>query len=127
MKQIDKIEKEKSTLKHELQSATVAVQHSRTELAEKQHECRQLYRALSDEEKKFTNTKKKVDGVMNEKDQIGAEIVKRNEEIEMLTDKRDLTLRALDQGMNYNCLHFSLIFSSDLNIVVLCIFLPQLN
>lgn len=99
MKQIDKIEKEKSTLKHDLLSATVALQHTRTELAEKEHECRQLYRALTDEEKKCTKTKKKVNGVMNEKDQLGSEMVKKNEEIDILKEKRRLELKILDQGM----------------------------
>lgn len=97
-KQIDKIEKEKSALKHELQSATVAVQHARTELAEREHECRQLYRAVAEEERKCTKSVKKVDGVVNEKDILGAEMVKKKQEISLLKDKRALALRALDRG-----------------------------
>lgn len=101
MKQIDKIEKEKSSLKLELQSAVVAVQHARSELAEKEHECRQLHRALVDEEKKCTKTEKRVDGVQNEKDQIGTEIVKKTGEIESMKEKVQLMQRALDRGMKY--------------------------
>lgn len=100
MKQIDKIEKEKSSLKLELQSAVVAVQHARSELAEKEHECRQLHRALADEEKKCTKTEKRVDGVQNEKDQIGGEIVKKKGELETMKEKVQLMQRALDRGMN---------------------------
>lgn len=100
-KQIDKIEKEKTTLKHELQSATVAVQHARSELAEKEHECRQIYRALSDEEKKCTKSVKKIEGVMNEKDQLGAEMEKQKQEIDALNEKRALAMRALDRCMEY--------------------------
>lgn len=102
MKQIDKIEKEKSSLKLELQSAMMAVQHTRSELAEKEHECRQLHRALAEEEKKCMKTEKRVDGVQNEKDQIGSEILKKREEIEAMKEKVQLMQRALDRGMKYS-------------------------
>lgn len=112
MKRIDKIEKEKSSLKLELQSAVVAAQHARTELAEKEHECRQMYRALIDEEKKCTKTVKRVEGVQNEKDQIGTEIVKKNEEIELMKEKMHLMQRALDQGMRNSYSMMKLLSSS---------------
>lgn len=99
MKHIDKIDKEKGSLKLELQSAAVAVQHARSELAEKEHECRQLYRSLADEERKCTKTEKKVEGVQNEKDQIGTEIMKKKGEIGSMKDRVQLMQRALDQGI----------------------------
>lgn len=98
-KQIDKIEKEKNTLKIELQNATVCVQHIRTELTEKEHECRSLYRALSDQEKKCTQLTQKVESIQNDKDLLGAELVKKNEEINTWKDKRELMRNALDRGM----------------------------
>lgn len=97
-KQIDRIEKEKSTLKIDLQSVTVAVQHTRTELAEKEHECRNLYRALADEEKKSTQMEKKVEAMQNEKDLLSAELVKKNDEIKIWEQKRELMITALDRG-----------------------------
>lgn len=106
MKQIDKIEKERGSLKLELQNAVVAVQHARSELAEKEYECRQLHRALADEEKKFMKTEKRVDGVQNEKDQIGGEIVRKREEIESMKEKVQLMQRALDRGMKYSIMKF---------------------
>lgn len=102
LKHIDKIDKEKSSLKLELQSATVAAQHARSELAEKEHECRQLYRALADEERKCTKTEKKVEGVQNEKDQIGTEIMRKKGEIGLMKEKVQLMQRVLDQGINYS-------------------------
>lgn len=102
MKHIDKIDKEKNSMKLELQNATVAAQHARSELAEKEHECRQLYRALSDEERKCTKTEKRVEGVQNEKDQIGTEMVKKTGEIESMKEKVQLMQRALDRGMSYS-------------------------
>lgn len=98
-KQIDKIEKEKNTLKIELQNATVCVQHTRTELTEREHECRSLHRALADQEKKSTQLAQRVDGIQNEKDQLGAELVKKNDEINTWKDKRELMQVALDRGM----------------------------
>lgn len=111
VKQIDRIEKEKSSMKLELQSAVVAVQHARTELAEREHECRQLHRALIDEEKKCTKSEKRVDGVQNEKDQIGTAIVKKTEEIDMMREKVQLMQRALDRGMKHSLMEYSCSFS----------------
>lgn len=121
-KQIDKIEKEKSTLKIELQNATVCVQHIRTELAEKEHECRSLQRALADEEKNANTLAQKVEGIQNEKDHVGAELATRDTECNRWKDKRDLMQCALDRGMPlflrmflFNFAHFSMNFidSSD--------------
>lgn len=98
-KQIDRIEKEKSTLKIELQNATVSYQHIRTELAEREHECRSLYRALTDEEKKCSQMEKKVDGMQNEKDHIGSELVKKTDENRVWEEKRELMKVALDRGL----------------------------
>lgn len=101
-KQIDRIEKEKNTLKLELQSATVALQHARTELNEKEHECRNLYRALADEEKKCAQMTQKVEAIQNEKDHLNAEFVKKKGELEILEEKHELMTLALDRGENHN-------------------------
>lgn len=105
-KQIDRIEKEKSTLKIDLQNAMVTVQHTRTELAEKEHECRNLSRALADEEKKRTQMEKKVEAMQNEKDHLSAELVKKTDEIRLWEDKRELMTVALDRG-NIQYMNFS--------------------
>lgn len=121
-------------MKIELQNATVAAQHTRTELAEKEHECRQLYRTLADEEKKCTKTEKKVEGIQNEKDLMGADIVKKDEEISLLNDKLQLMRTALDRGVqsifqtnefhdlksnviggNFLCIHF--IFQPNISML----------
>lgn len=46
-KQIDKLEKEKTALKLEIQSTNVILQHVRTELKEKKLENEALYKTLS--------------------------------------------------------------------------------
>lgn len=46
-KQIDKMEKEKITLKLEIQNTNVTLQHTRSELKEKKIENERLYKTLS--------------------------------------------------------------------------------
>lgn len=98
LKQIDRIEKEKCTLKLELQNANVALQHTRSELAEKEHECRNLYRTLADEEKKCAQVTQKLDGIQNEKDHLNAELVKQKDELGLMAEKCELMKIALDRG-----------------------------
>lgn len=88
-------------MKLDLQSAAVSVQHIRTELAEKEHECRSMSRALKDEEKKSTQLEKRVEGIQNEKDQLSAEMMKKNEEINLFEEKRELMKYALDRGSRF--------------------------
>lgn len=111
-KQIDRIEKEKSTLKIELQNAIVSVQHIRTELAEKEHECRNLCRALTDEEKRRTQMEKKAELMQNEKDHLSSELVKKTAEINLWQEKREVMITALDRG----------ILKINFNLVFACIF-----
>lgn len=101
IKQIDRIEKEKNTLKLEVQNATVALQHARSEVNEKEHECRNLYRALADEEKKCAQMTQKVDAVQNEKDHLNAELVKKKEELESMEEKHELVILELDRGKSH--------------------------
>lgn len=88
-------------MKLELQNANVALQHTRTELAEKEHECRNLYRTLADEEKKCVQVTQKLDGVQNEKDNLNAELVKKKDELNVMVEKRELMKIALDRGKEH--------------------------
>lgn len=97
-KQVDKLEKEKSSLKTEIQNITVGIQHIRTELAEKEHECMALYKSLADAEKKTTRATQQLEALQKEKDALGIELVKRNDEIQNLNEKLKLMQAALDRG-----------------------------
>lgn len=97
-KHVDKLEKEKSSLKTEIQNITVGIQHIRTELAEKEHECMSLYKSLADAEKKATRATQQSEALQKEKDSIGFELVKRNDEIRNLNEKLKLMQAALDRG-----------------------------
>lgn len=103
-KRIDKIEKEKATMKIDLQNANVDVQHMHGTLNEKEHECRSLYRSVMDAEKTNAQFHQKLDAMQNEKDQLGAEMIKRNEDLRILNEKLQIMQTALDRGMN-NHLH----------------------
>lgn len=97
-KQIDKMEKEKSSMRNDLKNATVSVQHIRTELTEKEHECMTLFKSMTDEEKRCSRLEQKLEALQNEKDQIGAELVKRNDELRILNEKLQVMQTALDRG-----------------------------
>lgn len=99
-KRIDKLEKEKATMKIDLQNATVDVQHIHSELAEKEHECRSLMRSLMDTEKKCAQIQQRLEAMQNEKDQLGTEMVKRNDELRIAFEKLQIMQTALDRGIN---------------------------
>lgn len=98
-KRIDKLEKEKATLKCDLQNLNVDVQHIHSELTEKGHACNSMYRSLMDAEKKIAQMQQKLEAMQNEKDQIGAEMVKRNNEQRILYEKLQIMQTALDRGI----------------------------
>lgn len=101
-KRIDKLEKEKATLKIDLQNANVDVQHIYSELTEKGHALNSMYRSLMDAEKKLAQMQQKLEAMQNEKDQIGAEMVKRNDELRILNEKLEIMQTALYRGI-CNC------------------------
>lgn len=98
MRRIDRIEKEKNTMKSELLKGKVAVQHIRSEYIEKEHERKSLCRSLSEKEHQSVNMTQKLEAIQNEKDRIDAKLVKRNVEHTELQEKLDIMQAALDRG-----------------------------
>lgn len=103
-KQIDKIEKEKSVLRSDVQNLTVSMQHMRTEVEEKSHEINALLKSFNDAEKKSEKLSKQLEAIQKEKDLTGFELVKRNEDVGNLNEKLSIMQIALDRGMcgNYS-------------------------
>lgn len=99
-KQIDKLEKEKSTVKADIQNAAVALQHVRTELAEKEHECSAVYKAYDAEQKQSLRLNQRVETLQKEKDLIGVELMKKNDEIRHVNNRLDIMQIALDRSTN---------------------------
>lgn len=97
-KQIDKLEKDKIALKLEIQNTNIILQHTRTELKEKKIENERLYKTLSDDEIKLMKLRKDLDNTTNEKDLIGTQMIRRNDEIGLLNEKINIIQMALDRG-----------------------------
>lgn len=98
-KQIDKLEKDKIALKLEIQNTNIILQHTRTELKEKKIENERLYKTLSDDEIKLMKLRKDLDNTTNEKDLIGTQMIRRNDEIGLLNEKINIIQMALDRGI----------------------------
>lgn len=81
-----------------MQNVNVAEQHIRSELVEKEHECRLMYRQLADEEKRCAQVMQNLDAMQNEKDRIGLEVTKRTDEFNILNEKLQIMQAALDRG-----------------------------
>ncbi|KFB36388.1 AGAP003679-PA-like protein [Anopheles sinensis] len=99
-KTIDKVEKEKQTLKTDVQSISIALQHSKSELSEKTNENTRLNKTLSDDAANMTRLKKQLEGAINEKDLVKVQLTQRVEEINNLTEKLNMLNMALDRGEN---------------------------
>ncbi|KXJ78445.1 hypothetical protein RP20_CCG004591 [Aedes albopictus] len=97
-KTIDKIEKEKQSLKTEVQNISITLQHTKSELNEKMMENARLNKTLTEDAASMTRLKKQLDGTINEKDLIKVQLTQRVEEINNLTEKLNMLNMALDRG-----------------------------
>lgn len=104
-KQIDKLEKEKSILKTEIQNITVAMQHVKTEMAEKSVENTGLYKSLADNEQKFIRLNKLLEATQQKRDLMEAQLFKSNDKIEFMKEKQQIIQMALDRGKHV-CVFF---------------------
>ena len=100
------MEKDKQTLKIEIQNTLVILQHTRTELKEKKNENERLYKTLSDDELRLMKLRKQLDNALNEKDLIGTQLIRRNDEISLLNDKLHIIQMALDRGKNNKYVYY---------------------
>lgn len=99
-KRIDKLEKDKIALQLEIQNTNIILQHTRTELKEKKMENERLYKTLADDEMRLVKLKQQLDNTTNEKDLIGTQMIRRNDEIGLLNEKILIITMALDRGGN---------------------------
>ncbi|XP_055588238.1 cilia- and flagella-associated protein 58 [Uranotaenia lowii] len=97
-KTIDKIEKEKQSLKNEVQNISVTLQHTKSELNEKIMENSRLNKTLTDDATSMLRLKKQLDGAINEKDLIKQQLTQRVDEINSLLEKQNMLNMALDRG-----------------------------
>lgn len=97
-KLIDKLEKEKVIMKSDVQNVAVGLQHIRTELAEKELECSAVYKALEVERKQSLRLNQCLETLQKEKDLLGVELMKKNDEIRHTNEKLDIMQIALDRS-----------------------------
>lgn len=102
-KRIDKLEKDKIALQLEIQNTNIILQHTRTELKEKKMENERLYKTLADDEMRLVKLKQQLDNTTNEKDLIGTQMIRRNDEIGLLNEKILIITMALDRGGPEDC------------------------
>lgn len=97
-KTIEKLEKEKIVLRLEIQTTTAMLQQTRAELRERKLENERLYKTLADDEMRLVKLKQQLDSTANDKDLIGTQMVRRNDEIGLLNEKLQIVTMALDRG-----------------------------
>lgn len=97
-RQVEKIEKEKQALKAEIQTTIIALQHSKTELQELKVTNSRLQKTITDDEETISKLKKRIDNTIHEKDVIGTQLIRRNDEINLLKEKMGIIQLALDRG-----------------------------
>lgn len=98
-KQIDRLEKDKSVLRNDIQNIMVNMQHMKTELAEKCAENTGLYKTLADNEKQFIRLNKQLEGTQQRKDLMEAQLFNRTDQILNLNEKQQIMQMALERGI----------------------------
>lgn len=123
-KQIDKHEKEKNTMKADVQSANIAVQHIRTELAEKEHELTALYKSLDAAAKQNSRATQQLQTLQKEKDLLNGELMKRNDAVRHANEQLQVMQIALDRSEfcvrweDDELLNFVVLFQAKYNTMI---------
>lgn len=78
-----KAEKEKDVLKVDLQTANKEISTLRHDIEERKLEEKRLRRTLQSAENDITHYKKEIETIMNERDILGTQLVRRNDELSL--------------------------------------------
>lgn len=92
------MEKERENLTNELNNSHQRITDLRHEMSEMQVEEKRLRHALRDTDATIAKQKKDIESIMNERDVIGAQIVRRNDELSLQYNKIQLLQTTLDIG-----------------------------
>lgn len=99
-KLIEKTEKDKTALKAEIQTTIIALQHAKTELQELKVQNSRFQKTILDDEDNMNKIKKRLDTIIHEKDVVGTQLIRKNDEINQLKEKMAIMQLALDRGEN---------------------------
>lgn len=86
-KHIEKVEKEKQLILKDVQQLQVQLQHTRSEMKEKQMECDRLTKSIYECEDKNVHLTKQLEMVNNQRDILNVKLMEHAEEIASLNEK----------------------------------------
>uniref|UniRef100_T2MCK8 Coiled-coil domain-containing protein 147 n=1 Tax=Hydra vulgaris TaxID=6087 RepID=T2MCK8_HYDVU len=93
-----KIEKEKESLKAELQLLKKEATESKTYIEQQQIEEKKLTKIIQEADTERVKLKKELDQVISERDILGTQLVRRNDELALLYEKIKIQKSTLDKG-----------------------------
>ncbi|XP_044264662.1 cilia- and flagella-associated protein 58-like [Tribolium madens] len=93
-----KVQKEKENLKVELNQAFEQVKNLKESISEKDAEEKRLHKQIMDNEKLIREQAKDLEQLMNERDILGSQLVRRNDEIALLHEKILILQATLQRG-----------------------------
>ncbi|KAJ8264307.1 hypothetical protein GJAV_G00147620 [Gymnothorax javanicus] len=101
--EFQRVEKDKETLKAELQKMKQQVQESKQFITNQEAEERKLLKIIDDADAERIRQKKQLDQVISERDILGTQLVQRNEQLGLLYEKIKIQQSMLNKGeMQYN-------------------------
>ncbi|KAJ4450717.1 hypothetical protein ANN_02147 [Periplaneta americana] len=95
---LQKSEKEKENLKLELRKMKDELQESRAHIAALNLEERKLQKTIQDADEEREKLKKEMEQIMNERDILGTQLVRRNDELSLLYEKLKILESTLHKG-----------------------------
>lgn len=93
-----KLEKEKDAVETELENCRKSTSDMRRQLEEARQEDKRLKHALRDADQTIARQRKEIESVMNERDIIGTQIVRRNDEMSLQYNKLQVLSQTLSRG-----------------------------
>ncbi|XP_046376534.1 cilia- and flagella-associated protein 58-like [Haliotis rufescens] len=98
-----RVEKEKETLKAELQKMKQAAAESEAYIKNQEAEERKLLKIIAEADAERVRQKKELDQVISERDILGTQLVRRNDELALLYEKIKIQQSVLNKGeIQYN-------------------------
>ncbi|XP_046850277.1 cilia- and flagella-associated protein 58-like [Xenia sp. Carnegie-2017] len=93
-----RVEKEKDTLKAELQRMKQEAAESKAYIEQQESEERKLLKIISEADQERMRQKKELDQVISERDILGTQLVRRNDELALLYEKIKIQQSTLNKG-----------------------------
>jgi len=93
-----KVEKEKESLRFELNKARAQIKEAETAIASQKAEIEKLNHIINEADQERLRQKKEYDIVINERDILGTQLIRRNDELALLYEKIKIQQSTLNKG-----------------------------